>query len=789
MDSPITASGYLRALLCSFIAGIALASVAPPNWIIPLVGLVLSGGFLLLGTRVGKRSQERFSHLASLRALQFVGQSFLLCGLCSLAFALGSYRYLARLPSLDVMPFVGRDVVVEGIVWREPDGSGQTQSLRLGDVVVDGNPVTTHVLARVALYPKWGVGDRLRIVCTLERPEPFEGFRYDRYLAKDNILVICSTFQEPALLSHEQLFWRSWAAEMRGSLKDRIESVIPEPYASLLVGCLLGMKGLPVNVDDIFRKAGLSHLVVASGQNVTLVTEWLLILLIGVGFRRQEASGLLLVGLLGYVLLAGADPSIVRAGIMGGVLIVGRWIGRVGSSVQILLLTLALMLWVSPALLRDDVGFQLSFAATAGLLLLQPKLQGWFQFLPRGFGIREAFATSCTAMLSTLPILLATFGTVSLVAPIVNVLVLPLLPPVLLFGVVAILISFLSVSVARVVAGPAVGGLKLIVDLATLGASVPFAVVNVGAFGWVRAGLVLLSGHVLRVVWRRPSTVSSLEFSWSWGQLALLGVIFLIPLLPALIPFSGTRVEFFSVGQGDATLIIFPNKERWLIDGGPDDTVLSKLGQVLPWYDRRIDVLIPTHADADHITGLIEVARRYTISQVYLSVDDANVRMTTLQSILKDVPKEMVRVGDVLRDGEGEVRVLAPTNEEATASDRNRRSVVLSVATEGKTLLLEGDAPADVERGLLSALGHVDVYKAGHHGSYTSSSFELLNHIRPTVAVISCGADNRYGHPHGIVLKRLTDVGAQLFRTDTMGDIEVRIREGELRVRQGWLWY
>ena len=235
-------------------------------------------------------------------------------------------------------------------------------------------------------------------------------------------------------------------------------------------------------------------------------------------------------------------------------------------------------------------------------------------------------------------------------------------------------------------------------------------------------------------------------------------------------------------------MVELPSGERWLIDGGPDESVLVKLGQILPWYDRRIDVLVPTHADADHITGLIEVSRRYNIGRVYLSADDASLNMRILQNLWREVPVELVAHGDDLSVGGVEIRVLGPPAG-LTSNDRNDLSVVLLVEYNERSFLLTGDASQDREREFVSELGHLDVLKAGHHGSYTSTSYELVKKTTPKVAVVSSGADNRYGHPHGIVLERLSEAGVLVLRTDTDGDIEISVDEGNLDIEVGRWWY
>lgn len=235
------------------------------------------------------------------------------------------------------------------------------------------------------------------------------------------------------------------------------------------------------------------------------------------------------------------------------------------------------------------------------------------------------------------------------------------------------------------------------------------------------------------------------------------------------------RAWFFDIGQGDATFIETPNGKQILIDGGPDRTVLQKLPQAMWPWDRTIDAVIVTHPDADHITGLVGVLNRYQVGAIYeTGVRGGTSVIAELTEAMNDehAERHITRAGQSFEYDGVVFDVLWPTSQAvAKQKDRNNTSIVLRVRYGDTTLLLTGDAEADIESVFAKRAGDVDVLKAGHHGSKTSTATIFLKLVTPEHAVISAGKNNRYGHPHPIVLSRLKDIGAQIWRTDTNGDI------------------
>ncbi len=272
------------------------------------------------------------------------------------------------------------------------------------------------------------------------------------------------------------------------------------------------------------------------------------------------------------------------------------------------------------------------------------------------------------------------------------------------------------------------------------------------------------------------------------AALALLAVL--------VLPDRRFTATVFDVGQGDAILLQCGNRQL-LVDGGPDDTVLSRLGQAMPFFDRTIEAVVLTHPHADHYFGLIGVFGRYRVLHFYTSggaSDTPEYRALLAAVRASGAQTSVVHDGDSIDvSGCGRADVLWPNRRfpEVITKDANTESVVLRVTAEKASsaraaILLMGDATAAVEKALLSSGVPLaaDVLKVGHHGSRTSSSPEFLRAVRPQEAIMSLGAKNKFGHPAPVTLLRLRAVGAKAYRTDKDGSVRVVVGKDEAHVEK-----
>lgn len=259
-------------------------------------------------------------------------------------------------------------------------------------------------------------------------------------------------------------------------------------------------------------------------------------------------------------------------------------------------------------------------------------------------------------------------------------------------------------------------------------------------------------------------------------------------------PSKNLQVNFFDVGQGDAALIITPGGKTILVDGGPGDTVLSKLGQALPLGQKKIDTMILTHPHADHLEGLIPVLKRYAVGEVYYTgathtTSEFFEWLTLVKN--KNIPMRIIKKPEVVELDSGVklsflypdgdlTKDFVPPQAPGEKDNLNNTSIVFKLTYNQTSFLFMGDAEVPVEERLLKNKVDLkaDVLKAGHHGSHSSTSEEFLNAVKPRMAILSAGRNNDYGHPHLRTLRRLERHNIQIYRTDTMGDIKL-VSDGE----------
>ncbi len=241
------------------------------------------------------------------------------------------------------------------------------------------------------------------------------------------------------------------------------------------------------------------------------------------------------------------------------------------------------------------------------------------------------------------------------------------------------------------------------------------------------------------------------------------------------------EAHFLDVGQGDAIYIRTPDEVDVLIDGGPDNNLLSRLGQVMPFYDHRIDIMILTHPHADHVTGLVEVLKRYEVGEIYYTgvLHSTADYLTWLRLIEeKGIPLKIVQSFFELRlDDNIDLQFLYPDHSliNKKVAELNNSSIVNRLVYNNIEIMLTGDAEAEVEEHLLVS-GHdlsADIFKAGHHGSSSSSSEEFVRAVDPEAVIIQSGQDNAFGHPHLRSLRLFERLNLNIYRNDLLGTISV----------------
>jgi competence protein ComEC len=507
------------------------------------------------------------------------------------------------------------------------------------------------------------------------------------------------------------------------------------PAAALLDGFLIGDDGaLPESDAEALRLAGLSHFVAVSGSNVALFLGawWLAAGPLAWGPRRRAAVGLL--GLAVFLVVTRWEPSVLRAGVMAAMVLCGRLAGVAVNGWVALGGTVTLLTLLSGGL-ADDVGFQLSAAATAGVLA---GAGAWPERRPRW--VWTALGATVAAQAAVAPLLLIHFGSVPLFAPVTNVVAAPLVAFATAAGGIGVLAGLPPVTGVGLVAAEAV------LAIARSARDLP----QLGWFGVGIAGSWIALAGIRRL---RPALALV-------GMVAVAAMVVIPPGRP-----STPEAAFLDVGQGDSILLRGPSGEVVLVDGGPDPSALRRA--LVARGIRRVDLLVVTHSHADHLAGLAGITSWVKVDRAWHVEQDGEVQASLLAELAASgTSLAAPGPGWTAQVGAFGIEVLGPRRRFASPNDG---SMVLRVSAGGKTLLLPGDieALAQGELGPLTA----DIMKVPHQGAATSDPAWLAASA-PRVAVICVGA-NEFGHPAAETMSALASAGAQVRRTDLEGDVVI----------------
>ncbi len=583
--------------------------------------------------------------------------------------------------------------------------------------------------------------------------------------------------------------WRWRSVLWRDALVERLGRLYGDRAPLVAALTLARREGLDPELSDRFARAGIAHLLAISGFHVGVLAGGALALLalLGVGARLRElgAAG----AACAYVAFIGAPDAAARAAIMLTLVVASRARGGPPARWGPLGGALLLLLAVDPRSLAG-VGFQLSFAGVAGLVAWTGPCAGFLmrasrRLLPRA--AVDAVAAGVAATVATLPVVAWHFERVSLVGIPATLLATPLVALALGGALATLLLDFAWPASAAFLAG----GVGVLLDgvetTATVAASWPWASVWTTPQS-VGAGI---AGVVLAALVARQPRVGARARRVLVAVYAATGIL----AWPLLLGWQGRgtlEVVVIDVGQGDAVAVRTPRGRWLLVDAGPpvrdlDPGAHPVVRALRARGVRRVEALVLTHADLDHIGGATAVLRSLPVGAVYdpgLAAPKEDLVRVLATAAERGVPWRVARAGERLAIDGITIDVLHPPATLPAGVETNAASLVALLSFGAFDLLLTGDAYTDAERTIASGLPDIEVLKVGHHDSDTSTDSLLLASARPELAVVSVGRGNRYGHPSPVVLSRLERSGASVRRTDRDGTLTVLARDdGRYEVR------
>jgi len=774
----------------SFLAGIVLASQVTLS-----AYLWISIGFavLLLAFAAAQFAKRRGVSLTHLQIPLIVTVLF--------SFFLGAWRYQAAQPKIDAFQIAfyndrEYDLLISGSLAEPPDYRDAYTNLKIKVEAVDSGsgdmPVSGLILVRVPENQAYEYGQRLRVRGVLKTPPEDEDFSYRDYLAREGIHSYMSTAEVTTLPGSDGGFYKTAVYKLKDKLLENTYRLFNDPEASLLAGILLGVDtGLTKELQNAFKNTGTAHIIAISGFNIAIIAGVFFSVFRNL-FGERLGAALAIAGIFFYTFLVGADAAVVRAALMGSLSLLARQLGRRNAGMNALAFVALIMALINPLVIWD-VGFQLSFFATLGLILYAEPFSNFTNQLITRLAkqasstlthiINDNVVLTFAAQLTTIPIMAYHFKRISLISFVANPFILPVQPAVMILGGLAVFSGSLIFPLGQLLAWAAWPFAAYTIRVVELFDRVPHGVIQLGNHSaWV---IVMIYAALLGVTfnWTRLKEIASALGTRVRGVAltATLAFLFICTILlwrsTASMGDGQMHVTFLDVGSANAVLIQTPEGRNVLVNGGPSTSELSdELGRRLPFFMRKLDWLIIASTNEDDLSALPRVVERYPPQNVLWSGNvQASFSAQTLDKYFaaQGIPVSRAEAGQRLELGGGafiEVQAAGP-----------RGSVLLLRYGNFSALL-----PLGVSEGTFEALeygnviGSVDVYLLTDSGYAPSNPPDMIENLNPQLVVLSVAAGDPDGLPSQDVLDSLE--GYSLLRTDRSGWITVSTDGNELRV-------
>lgn len=428
-------------------------------------------------------------------------------GFCILFLVFGIFYFqksFSKQYALQIYNDTKEEIILKGIVVGDLGNKKNTKKIIFEVRDVSKEKILIYLPTKL----NYQYGDELKIKTKLTTPFESDDFSYKNYLNRYNIHSIAYYPKIKLLAKNKGNFIQQNLFFIKNKFKEKIMAILPAPESSFLAGLLIGtQEDIPSQLMNSFNITGTTHLIALSGYNITIIGILLMNLFYILYFSKSSSFWLTIIMIIFFVILTGAEASVVRAAIMGILILLSKKIGRLKNITNAVVFTACLMLLFNPKILRYDIGFQLSFLATLGIIYVSPILfkKGFYK-IPNDLEFRESFLMTVSAQIMTFPIIIYNFGRLSLIAPIVNVLILPVVPLSMLYGFIATLLGFFELILAKIAGFFAWIFLAYEIKTIKLFSEIPFASIKI-EMHWLI--VFWLYGLIILWIWRNQKNESN----------------------------------------------------------------------------------------------------------------------------------------------------------------------------------------------------------------------------------------------------------------------------------------
>lgn len=663
-------------------------------------------------------------------------------------------------------------------------------------------------------------GDYIKIKGEYKEPSKatnYKGFDYSKYLRTLNVYGTVKVKQVKVLGENTNNIVFTISNNSFIKIKELIQNTLDEEKANLLLGILIGYtEEIPEEVHEDFKQSNISHILAVSGLHVSYI-----ILAINKSLEKVQGKKLARIFtiffIISYMFITNFPPSVVRAGIMAIISILGKLTYNKNDIWTSMAISLLIVLIYNPYLITS-AGVLLSYGGTIGIILFQKNISNIinkiinkiYKYKTKNISIKilnyiqENITVSFSANVFIWPIMVSMFNTTSITFFITNFFVSLIIGPIIIIGLLFIILKSLF-SKSIVIKFILEKLLEILITISQLGKTLPLSkiyVVTPEVFGVVIYYIVILIINIFYKMLnkRNKTTFEKRLINWknllkhlirkNYQKLIIIPICIGLLLITGIVLSRDLKIYFIDVGQGDSTLIVTPNNKTILIDGGGSENYEVGKNILLPYLlDRKIkkiDYVIISHADMDHIGGILTILEELKVGKVIIGKQyESSEHFEKFIKIIKNkkIPVQQVSKGDNLNiEKDLQIMVLFPNKQLISENPLNNNSLVFKLIYKEFSVLFTGDIEEIAEKELIntyakSSILKSTVLKVAHHGSKSSSIDTFLKKVNPKIALIGVGKNNLYGHPNENVIKRLKDIGARIYRTDLMGEIIIRVNK------------
>lgn len=632
--------------------------------------------------------------------------------------------------------------------------------------------------------PSIKYGDSLYIEGEFKQPEEarnYKGYNYKQYLKTKKIIGTVELEKAKILKSSNGSFIHN----IQKYIKDTINGTLTDEEGNLLLAILLGDKDkLSEDIQESFKTSNLSHMLAVSGAHVSYIILGLTYVLQNSIIGKKNGKIVCIIFLLVFMAITNFTPSVTRACIMAVLTLFSGIIYRKSDVYTNISVAALITLIFNPYNLLD-LGFQLSYGGTIGIIIFIKRIQEKKSNSKVINYIKQMALVSIYANIIIIPIMMYHFNTVSFTFIISNIMASPILGIIVITGFLFIITSITVKPLTRLIAIFIKPILSILIKISQICSKLPFS--NILVVTPYMFNVISYYAIILYCIKSKKNNKCKII-------ICLLIVLILINFIIYIFP-QKLRIFFIDVGQGDSTLIITPDKKTVLIDGGGSDSFDVGEKVLLPYLlDRRIlkvDYVLISHFDTDHCGGILTIMEKVKVKNIIISEQaehSENYERFKKLMINKKIRLIEVKKGDKIKIGRySEFKILFPTSRLLSENPLNNNSIVAQFNYNNFKMLFTGDIEKLAEQQILKtekAEIRADILKVAHHGSKTSSIPEFIKAVRPKIALIGVGKNNTFGHPNQQTIKNLENIKCRIYRTDLQGEIIIKIdQKGRMNVK------